>query len=147
MVTLFLAEELFAQRRLRRDDENLLFVVQHFRAAGARADEVKEILPAILQFHQRAETDGIVRAKFFHAQLFKLGDGRLEFRRLPGLAAREVGGFEAARVVFALGLARLVRGLGAGELRGAEVNFQLARELGGDFLDEGAFVQSEFYDK
>ena len=47
----------------------------------------------------------IVRAKFFHGHLFKLGDGGFEFRRLFGLAAREIGGFQAARVVFALGLA------------------------------------------
>ena len=35
------AHELFAHRRLRGDDEDFLFVVQNFRAAGARADEVK----------------------------------------------------------------------------------------------------------
>ena len=41
MVAGFFAHELFAQRRLRGDDEDFLFVVQNFRAAGARADEVK----------------------------------------------------------------------------------------------------------
>ena len=111
-----------------------------FRAAGARADEVKGIFAAMLQFHQRAEADGFVRAKFFHGQLFKFGDGGFDFRRLFGLAAREVGGFEAARVVFVLGLAGFMRGLGAGELRGAEINLQFLREPGDDFLDDGAFV-------
>ena len=80
----------------------------------------------MFQFHQRAEVDGFARGKFFRGQLFKLGDGGFDFRRLLGLAAREVGGFEAARVVFALGLAGFVRGLGAGKLCGAEINFQFA---------------------
>ena len=83
-------------------------------------------------------------AVFFHGQFFKLGDGGFEFGGLFGLAAREVGGFEAARVVFALGLARLVRGLGAREFCGAEINFQLVRQAGDDFFDDGAFVHESF---
>ena len=70
---------------------------------------------------------GSSAAKLFHGQLFKFRDGRFDFRRLFGLAAREVGGFETARVVFVLGLARFVRGLGAGKLRGAEINLQFLR--------------------
>ena len=113
LVAGFFAHELLAERGLRGDDEYFLFVVHHFGAAGARADEVNGVFAAVLQFHERAEVDGFVRAKLFHGQLLKLGDGGFEFRRLLGLAAREIGGFEAARVVFALGLARLVSGLGA----------------------------------
>ena len=37
----FFAHELFAQRRLRGDDEDFFFVVQNFRATSARANEVK----------------------------------------------------------------------------------------------------------
>ena len=40
-VARFFAKELFAQRRLRSDDENFLFVMQYFGASGARADEIK----------------------------------------------------------------------------------------------------------
>jgi hypothetical protein len=37
----------------------------------------------------------------------------------------------------------LVRGLGARSLSGTEINLQLARELGDDFLEEGAFVHHD----
>ena len=138
----FLAHELFAERRLRGDDENFFFVVQDFRAARARADKVNGVFAAVFQFHQRAHGDGVAVRKLARAELFKFSDGGFEFRHLPGLAAREVGGFEAARVVFVLGLVGFVRGLGAGELRGAKINFQFADELGGDFLDDGALVHA-----
>src|ERR1700690_4016113 len=52
LVALFPAHELFAQRGLRGDDEDFLFFVNDFRAAGARAEEVKRIFAAVLQFHQ-----------------------------------------------------------------------------------------------
>jgi len=40
-VASFFAQELSAQGRLRGDDQDFLFVVQHLGAAGARAEEVK----------------------------------------------------------------------------------------------------------
>jgi len=140
LVASFLADELFAERRLRGDDEDFFFVVQNFRAARARADKINGTFAAVFQFHQRANIDGVALGKFLHAQFLILGDGGFEFRRLLGLTAREVGGFEAARVVFIFRLVGFVRGFGAGELRGAKIDFQFADELGGDLLDDGALV-------
>src|ERR1035437_8143757 len=144
LVAGFFAHELFAQRRLRGYDEDFLFVVQHFGAAGARAEEVKGTFTAMFQFHQRAHGDGVAVRELARAELLKLGDGGFEFHRLLGLATGEIGGFETARVVFALGLALLVRGLGARGVRGAEINLQLLCEPGDDFFDDGAFVQNEW---
>src|ERR1035437_4512020 len=144
LVAGFFAHELFAQRRLRGYDEDFLFVVQHFGAAGARAEEVKGTFTAMFQFHQRAHGDGVAVRELARAELLKLGDGGFEFHRLLGLAAGEIGGFEAARVAFALSLALLVRGLGARGVCGAEINLQFFRESGDDFFDEGAFVHRYF---
>ena len=89
---------------------------------------------------QRAKSDGLAVAKLPDGQFFKFSDGGFNFRRLLGLAAGEVGGFEAAGVVFVLGLVLLVRGFGARGVRGAEINCQFVRQPGDDFPDEGAFV-------
>jgi hypothetical protein len=71
LVALFFAQELFAQRRLRRNDEDFSFFVNDFRAAGARADEVKGAFAAGFKFHQRAGVNG-----FAVVQLYKaLGGG------------------------------------------------------------------------
>ena len=56
------------------------------------------------------------------------------------LAAREVGSFQAARIVFVFRLVLLVRGLGAGELGGAQIDRQFLRQPGDNFFDDGAFV-------
>jgi len=143
LVALFLAQELFAQRRLRRDDEDFLFVVDDFRAAGARADEVNGAFAAVFQFHQRTDVNDLAGVKFPDGQLFKFSDGGFDFRRLFGLAAGEVGGFESAGVVFALSLVLLVRGFGARGVRGAEIDGQFVRQPADDFFNEGAFVHHD----
>lgn len=140
LVALFPTHELFAQWRLRGDDEDFLFVVNDFRAAGARAEEVKRIFAAVLQFHQRPDVNGLAVRELARGQLFKFSDGGFDFRRLPGLAAGEVGGFEAAGVVFVLGLVLFVRGFGARSVRGAEINLQFLCEPADDFSDKRAFV-------
>ena len=70
----------------------------------------------------------------------KLFDGLLRLRRLPGLSTGEVGGFETARVVFALGLVLFVRGLGVRGARGVRVGKLLGLEPGEDFFDERGLV-------
>ena len=94
----------------------------------------------MLQFHQGAEFDGILRTELFHGELLEFGDGGFDLRRLTGLAAGEVGGLEAAGVVFALGPAGLMCGLGAGELGGAKINRQLLGEFGDDLLQQDALI-------
>ena len=139
-VALFPAHELFAQRGLRRDDEDFSFFVNDFRAADARAEEVKRIFAAVLQLHQLTDVNDLAVRELARGQLFKFGDGGFDFRRLPGLAAGEVGGFETAGVVFVLGFVLFVRGFGARGVRGTEINLQFFREPGDDFVDEGVFV-------
>ena len=94
----------------------------------------------MLKFHQRAQTDILALRKGARVELGKLGNGGFQFSRLPGLPAGEIGSLEAAGVVFVLGFVLLMRGLGAGKLRGAEIDFELADELGGDFFDDGALI-------
>jgi hypothetical protein len=114
--------------------------MQHFRASRPRADEVSCHFPAQFQFHEGADINGFVRPKLARVQLFERGNGALYFRRLFGLAAGQIGGFESAGVVFVLGLALLVRGFSARCLGRTEINLQLVRQPGDDLPDERAFV-------
>ena len=77
----------------------------------------------MLQFHERAEVSGRAGLEVAEGEHLERGDGGLDLRRLFRLAVGEIGGFEAARVVFAFGAALLVRGFGARGERGLEIDF------------------------
>jgi len=139
-VALLLSLQLFTKRGLRCDDQNLTPLVDHFRTPGFRPQEVEGALALVLQLYQRAKINGIVRSKLARRQLFKGRQGRLRFHGLPGLAPRQIGGFQPARVIFVLGLVLLVRGFGVRRLGGAEVPRQFRRQLSENFFDERAFV-------
>src|SRR5208283_3031655 len=103
----------------------------------------KRMFTVMFQFHQRANADRFAIRELAGVELFKLGDSGFKFRRLLGLAAREIGGFKPARVILILSLVGLGGCLRAGELRGTKANREFASQLVGYFPDEDAFVQGE----
>jgi hypothetical protein len=117
--------------------------MQHFRAARPGPDEVSRLFPVKCQFHKGSDVNGFAGTEFADAQFFKCGNGILNFRRLLGLSTGQIGGFESAGVVFVLGPALLVRGLGARSLGSPEIDLQFVRQPGNDLLDERAFVYAK----
>jgi len=122
---LFFAEELGAEGGLGRDDEDFALFENNFGAAGAGADEVEIFFAAAGEFDDGAGVDGFAGGEFARGHFFEFLDGLLDFGDLAGLAAREIGSFEAAGVVFVFGFALFVGGLGAGGDGGAMVEAEV----------------------
>ena len=142
-VALFLPLQLFAQRRLRGDDQNLAAFVNDLGATRFRPQEVNRALAALLQLHQRPKLDGLAGPELPDFQLLKCGDGGFRFPGLPGLATREVRGLQSARVILVLGLVLLMCGFGVRRLCSAGVAFQLRPQLSDNLFDERAFVHGQ----
>jgi hypothetical protein len=119
------------------DDEHRVAAGIHFGAAGAGADEIA-VLAAALEAHERAEADGLAGAEVAGGQRLKLGDGLRRLLGGLGLAVGEVGGLEAAGVVFVLGLVLVVGRLGVRGEGGVGDLLQLGGELGDDAGEEVA---------
>ena len=122
---LFFAEELGAEGRFRSDDQNFALFENDFGAAGARADEVEIFFAAAGEFDDGAGVDGFAGGEFARGHFFEFLDGLLDFGDLAGLAAREIGSFKAASVVFVFGFALFVGGLGASGDGGAMVQAEV----------------------
>jgi hypothetical protein len=123
---------------LRGDHEHGFAGAFDFRAAGTRADEITG-LAAAFETHQGAEADGIARGKVADGQGGKLGDGQRGLLRGLGLTVRKVGGFEAAGVVFVLGLVLLVGRLRMRGKGGRGDGLQLGGKLGNEAVEEVTF--------
>ena len=96
----------------------------------------------VFEFDQGAEFDGLVGPELSHGQLFELLHGFGGLGSLAGLAPGEVGGLQAASVVFILGFALFVGGFGVGGARGLGVKIEFVGQMGHDLLDEDMFVHS-----
>ena len=90
----------------------------------------------------RADINRFMRGKRPHHQRLVTLQGLHDFGGLTRLPAREIPGFEAARVVFVLGLVLLVRGPRVGIAHRAQTDLQRRPEGGDDFLDDGVLVQN-----
>ena len=122
-LTRFFSHEILAQRRLRRDNRDLLALELDLQATVPRPDKIRGPRAVAIQFDQRSKIDRLATSEILD------GEGRVNLNRihdllcLAGLTAGEIGRFQAARVVLVLGLAALVSGLRVRSSRG------LAQEL------------------
>jgi hypothetical protein len=74
-------------------------------------------------------------------------DGLRGFRGLFRLALGEIRGFQSARIVFVLRLARFVRGLSMRGACGLRVQLRFAAKLRDDLFDESPFVHKSAHRK
>ena len=99
--------------------------------------KIPEPFARTLQFDQRAGADGFVGVKHTRDQRRKLFTRPGGFQHLPGLAVREVGGLQAARVVLVFGFALLIGGVGLGDAGRFFVAEQFGVQVGDDLRDDG----------
>ena len=82
--------------------------------------------------HQRAGVDLVIARKVRQREGFENPQGIGEFVDLPRLASGEVGGLQAAGVVFPLRLAAGIGGGGMGLACGSRKALEIGAELGAD---------------
>src|SRR5690242_8561958 len=69
--TLFLSDELSAERRFRRDYQKFFFIVNHLGAAAARGDEIEVCFSGTLQLKRGPGINWITCRKIPNGQFFK----------------------------------------------------------------------------
>src|SRR5205823_5724790 len=105
---------------------------------------------AILQLNHGACVDGISGNEIPRRQLLEMADGLADFRRLPGLPAREVRSFQSTRVIFVFSFTLLVSRLRTRRFRRLLVESQITPQLINDTQNQFPLVhaastmQSEF---
>ena len=117
-------------------------VVFDFESAGGRTDEIKHPFFFHLQFHQRGQVDRFAVGKFLQKHPGKFLQRGGDLGGLPGLTGGEVRGLQSARVVFVLGLAFLVGGLGVGGARGIHMQLHLGPQGIHDRIDQRFFIHA-----
>ncbi len=131
-----LAHEVLAEGGLRGDEGDFLAAVFDFQAAIAGADEVEGMGFVGFEIDEGGEVDGVAGEEVAGDEGLVEFDGVEEFAGLAGLAAGQIGGFEAAGVVFAFGFAAFVGGLGVGGAGGFFQEVEALDEGGDDLLDQ-----------
>lgn len=137
----FTAHQCLAKGRFGSDDGDFAPEMVEFEAAVFWPDEKPRTRAVHFEFDERGQVHGVAGHEVFYGQRFVAGDGVLDFAGLAGLGAGEIGGFEAAGVVFAFGLAAFVGGLGAGGARGSVNRLQIFREAGDNALEQIGLLQ------
>jgi hypothetical protein len=97
-----------------------------------------------LDFHQRASVNGILHRELRQAcKGLENPHGFREFIDLPGLASRQIRGFQAAGVVFALGFASRIGGRRMSVKGGLGKPVQADPQPDTDFFKQGGFHQRQ----
>lgn len=91
--------------------------------------------------HQSPGINGIVRFEIRQRQGLESTERGGKFIHLPGLSSGEVGRFEIAGVILALGLAAGVGGGGVGFLCGFREAFEIGAQFGADLFEQSEFHQ------
>lgn len=120
------AKQQLAKGRAGRNQHDLAMLCSQLQASSIRSEQQALVTPqGTLQPHQCAELDTQGLVEIAHLQAAPGGQGLTDFfypARLPG---SQIGGFQAARIVFVLCFAFLIGGRLVGRLRGADGQSQV----------------------
>ena len=108
-------------------------------AAGCGHEEVERGLAIEIEFDKGTGVDGVIHIEIGEGEGGEESDGVGGVFDLLGLAGGEVGGFEAAGVVFALRLAAGIGGGGVGIAGGLAESIEAVAQVFADAIKEGGF--------